>query len=201
MSLIPPLLPYTPFSGKLWLQSLLFQHYCALPAIATLSSSWRSISYLEEEGFLHSQPRLGTHSCLSHNPADPVIRAANRSGKEASLQTTQLHRKQETVLCQLLLHHLFWQLMLHADRADRWEGSFHSQDPSHQGFLSAQGKWFSLLSAQWNIKHVPQTSSSLVAANSWAFMRRKEQQVKLLSTGFPTVKSSSPSLLLENITW
>lgn len=83
------------------------QHYCASPAIATLSSSWSSISYLEEEGFLHSQPRLGTHPCLSHNPADPVLRAANRSGKEASLQTTLLHRKEATVLCQLVLHHLF----------------------------------------------------------------------------------------------
>lgn len=84
----------------------------------------------------------------------------DQPGKETSLQTTLLHRKQPTVLCHLVLHHLFWQLILHVDRADRWERSFHSQDPSHQGFLSAQGKWFSLLSAQWNIKHVPQTSSS-----------------------------------------
>lgn len=81
MSLIPPLLPCTPFLWQILTPIsalLLSQHYCALPAIATLSSSWSSVSYLEEEGFFHSQPRLGIYPCLSHNPADPMFQSSKQ---------------------------------------------------------------------------------------------------------------------------
>lgn len=120
---------------------------------------------------LLGQAHLLATTALAHNPADTF-----HSSSRGDTFTEPTIPREARVLPQLSVHHLLWQLTLHADRFDRWKVSFQSQDTSQQVLLSAQTKWFSLLSSQWNRKRIPQTSSSLVVGNGWAISGERSSE-------------------------
>lgn len=156
---------------------MLWHWLCECPCLATEFHSLpgrRRISALPGQAGNTSLPQPDPCRRVSEQGMD-------QPGKETSSQTTLLHKQQCSAICSFttyfdnscyMLTELTGEREAPILRIPATRASFQHRE---NGFPSCQ------LSETWNMFSKP--AAATVAMNSWAFRRRKEQQVKLLSTG------------------